>query len=337
MSDDVDDDVTDIFAFCCTVNFCVCFCCRSIVVTAFVFWGASVGSASVGPVSSFFTGGYLGMVFHIGFMIYFMAKKKKDLAKEATKDYGETTLTADGKTIIFSRKMTFCQKLFSGTVGLLLSLIDFILTVVANVTPLDLRVIFFPLPFYNYWKSKLLVGNMRIKGAKIRLNATYSDAYFLWLKIQRNNLLTLGCYEQFCFKLGYEKWLDSKLQWYGTPPPGFTNEFLIFAVRPSLCERLQIAAIEIIFGWFPGAICDPFTRPYVILKTREFEMRHMIIGGVTPKLNSNWTYNKVLNKYWESCCGCRSLVMPRYADECIEVAGSGGDAAAPTSPDMERQ
>merc|ERR1711916_103820 len=144
-----------------------------------------------------------------------------------------------------------------------------------------------------------------------------SDAYFLWLKIQRNNLLTLGCYEQFCFKLGYEKWLDSKLQWYGTPPPGFTNEFLIFAVRPSLCERLQIAAIEIIFGWFPGAICDPFTRPYVILKTREFEMRHMIIGGVTPKLNSNWTYNKVLNKYWESCCGCRSLVMPRYADECI--------------------
>ena len=107
MCDDFDDDLTNTFAFCCTFCF-LCFHCRSIVVTAFVFWGASVGSASVAPVSNFFTAGYLGMVFHIGFMIYFMDKKQKYLAKEATKDYGETTLTADGKTIIFSRKMTFC-------------------------------------------------------------------------------------------------------------------------------------------------------------------------------------------------------------------------------------
>ena len=109
----------------------------------------------------------------------------------------------NSKTMIYARKMTICQKVISILVGSLIFiwLVGQILGIMAYAG-LDLKVLFFPLPFYEFWKSKMLLSNMRIKGAKLRLKATYSDAYFLWLKIQRNNLFTCGCYGKRCNKLG---------------------------------------------------------------------------------------------------------------------------------------
>ena len=74
--------------------------------------------------------------------------------------------------MIYARKMTICQKIISILVGTLLAVIGQILSLVAMFGP-DFRVLFFPLPFYNFWKSKMLVSNMRIKGAKLKLKATY--------------------------------------------------------------------------------------------------------------------------------------------------------------------
>ena len=165
----------------------------------------------------------------------------------------------------------------------------------------------------------------------MRLNATYSDAYFLWLKIQRNNLLTCGCYAKRCNKLDMKS--GSTRSCSGTArPPGFTNEFRILAVR-ALLRAPQIAAIKF-FGLVLGG-CGPFTAPYVLLKTYKFEISHMILGGVTPKLNEKWTYQNVLKKFC-SCCGFRKLVVPKFVDECIDIDINGGNAA-PASPDMERQ
>ena len=140
--------------------------CRSIVITAAVFGAigvvlpdSDVGGAaadSINPirmVKNFFVGGGSGMAFHIIFMLFFMWKKKSDLAKEASKNYGETTLTADGKNVIYARKMTLCQKLFAMTVGLLISIVDLILSVLAFVG-IDLKVCFFLSSFLQLLEVK---------------------------------------------------------------------------------------------------------------------------------------------------------------------------------------
>ena len=316
----------------------------SCIVTAIVFLavgfalpsGAEGVGSSYDPVNmikSFFQGGGIGMALHSGFVPIFMWKKKKDLIKEASKPVEQTTFTADGKTMIYARKMTICQKIISILVGTLLAVIGQILSIVAMVGP-DFRVLFFPLPFYNFWKSKMLVSNMRIKGAKLRLKATYSDAYFLWLKISRNNLYTCGCYGKRCNKLGYEKWLDKRLSWAGTPPPSFTDEFVIFAVRASLCERLQLALMKFCFGLVLSA-CAPFTQPYLLLKLYQFELKHMVIGGKTPFFDADMTYKNMLKTFFISCCGCRKAVIWKFVDSQINF--DMGGAVAPGQQEMTRE
>lgn len=322
----------------------------SVVITTVLFIGVGVAiptqqksaaeeaAESVGvtmnPVTilkNFFIGGGSGMAFHIFFMLFFMWKKKKDLAKEATKPVEQTTFTEDGQTMIYARKLTLCQKIFVLFIGTLISIVNLILSILAFVG-VDLKVLFFPLPFYMFWQSRLLVSNMRIKGAKLKLAATYSDAYFLWLKIQRNNMYTCGCYAKRCNKRGYEKWLDKRLSWAGTPPPGFTNEFCLFAVRASLCDRLKLALIKFFFGAVLSA-CTPLTQPYVLLKSYQFELKNMIIGGKTPFFKPEFTYQAMLKTYMISLCGCRKRVITKHVDSHIDFDTSTG---APDTLDMER-
>ena len=220
----------------------------------------AVTGAALDPITmikNFFVAGGTGMAFHSVIMVIFMWKKGKDLEKEASRVREETTFDPNGKTVLY-------KKAYHLPKNLLLDTGDPILTVIAFVG-LDLKILFFPLPFYQHYKTKTLINNMVIKGAKIRMAATYSDAYFLWLKLKRNNLLTCSCYEKRCFFMGYEKWIDKNIEWSGTIPAGFTNEFKIFSTRASLCERIQLAVLKYLFGWIP---C--FT-PYAMMKHYKFE------------------------------------------------------------------
>lgn len=280
-------------------------------------------------VKNFFTAGGTGMAFHSVIMIYFMWKKGKDLAKEASRVKEETTFDPNGKTVLYKRKLTLCQKIYFLTLGSFLGLIDFILSIVAYAG-LDLKILFFPLPFYEHYKTKTIVNNMVIKGAKIRLAATYSDAYFLWVRLQRNNLLTCGCFEKRCFFMGYEKWIDKNIEWKGTIPAGFTNEFKIFSIRLSLCERIQMALLKYFCGWIP---C--FT-PYALMKTYKLEVNHMKLGGRTPFLADDFNFQNMFATYIKSLCGCLKGVILGYVDSKIEFDMSAPVENAPASPDMER-
>lgn len=284
-------------------------------------------------VKNFFIAGGTGMAVHSAFMPFFMMKKKKDIEAMNSKPLEETTFTADGKTKIYARKMSICQKLIALLVGSLISLVNMILSIMAYVG-LDLKILFFPLPFYEFWKSKMVVSQMRIKGAKLRLKATFSDAYFLWLKISRNNLYTCGCYGKRCNKLGYEKWLDKRLAWAGTIPEGFNNDFVIFAVRASLCERIQLAVLKLIFGAVLSA-CAPLTQPYLMYKLYKFELAHMVIGGKTPFFKEDFTYQNMLKTYFVSCCGCRKAVIWKFVDSNIDFDWSA--QPAPAQQEMDRE
>lgn len=292
---------------------------------------AATGAAldPITMIKNFFVAGGTGMAFHSVIMVFFMWKKGKDLEKEASRVREETTFDPNGKTVLYKRKLTICQKIYFFTIGTFLGLVDTILTVIAFVG-LDLKILFFPLPFYQHYKTKTLVNNMVIKGAKIRMAATYSDAYFLWLKLKRNNLLTCSCYEKRCFFMGYEKWIDKNIEWAGTIPAGFTNEFKIFSTRASLCERIQLAVLKYLFGWIP---C--FT-PYAMMKNYKFEVSHMKIGGRTPFMSKDFNYKNMAITYIKSLCGCLRGVILGFVDKNIEFDLSAPVESAPTSPDMER-
>lgn len=291
---------------------------------------ADTPGVSINPINSlisFFQAGGTGLLFHTVIMIYFMWKKTKDLEKEASRVREETTFDPNGKTVLYKRKLTLCQKILSLLLGTILGIIDGILSIIA-FAGLDLKVLFFPLPFYQHWQTKLLINNMVIKGAKIRMAATYSDAYFLWLRLKRNNLLTCSCYEKRCFFMGYEKWVDKNIEWAGTIPPGFTNEFKIFSTRASLCERIQLFFIKYCFGWIPCV------TPYAIMKHYKFEVSHMKIGGRTPYLNDNFNYQSMAITYLKSLCGCLKGVIWGFVDKHIEFDMTV--EAAPPSVEMDR-
>lgn len=289
-----------------------------------------VSTNPINMVISFFQAGGSGLLIHCVIMIYFLRKKSADLAKEASRVKEQTTFDPNGKTVLYKRKLTLCQKVISLLLGAVIGFVNLVLTVIA-FTGLDLKVLFFPLPFYQHWQTKLVINNMMIKGAKIRMAATYSDAYFLWLKLKRNNLLTCSCYEKRCFFMGYEKWVDKNIEWAGTVPPGFTNDFKIFSTRASLCERIQLALIKYFFGWIPCV------TPYAMMKHYKFEVSHMKIGGRVPYLNKDkYNYKSFAITYLKSLCGCLKGVIWAFVDSMIEFDMSTPVEDAPASQDMER-
>ena len=100
--------------------------------------------------------------------------------------------------------------------------------------------------------------NYRIKGAKVRLNATQADAYFLFLKEGILNFYTLGFYRRCPCRCGpcknrttYPRWLDKHVEWDGAPPPGTTNEFQIFNDKLVCCQKLTMWLFNLFFGFLP--------------------------------------------------------------------------------------
>ena len=125
------------------------------------------------------------------------------------------------------------------TIGWFIKKVELIIWFVANFG-LDLAPFFFPLPFYNFYQAQLMTRHYRFFHGRyrIRLHAGHADSYFLWLLEKILNFVTLSLYKNIMGET-FPKWLDSKLQWIGEPPPGFNNHFRVFHNNGTLCERLS--------------------------------------------------------------------------------------------------
>jgi hypothetical protein len=96
-----------------------------------------------------------------------------------------TNFAGVAETVIFTLAFTPIQQLFVNTVGRILDFIDYLLGF-TDSTPIGdiLRVIWTPDPFWAFFKSKLLISNMRIKGARVELRISFSDAYFRMIEVK---------------------------------------------------------------------------------------------------------------------------------------------------------
>ena len=141
----------------------------------------------------------IGPFIHVILMPVFMKKKKDHMAAELERATSVTQLQLEpgGKTVVFNIKYTLKQKIFVWTVGLLIWLGGKIVSVVKYVG-LDLSSLWFPLPFFEFWQAQLQIQNYRILGAKLRLNASMADAYFLFLSEGLYNFYTMGFYSRGC-------------------------------------------------------------------------------------------------------------------------------------------
>ena len=139
------------------------------------------------------------------------------------------------------------------TIGGVFALISFVIWVISMLGP-DFSPLFFPLPFLDFYKAKLLSSSLRIKERRVYLNAGYADAYFLFLKEKMWNLVTLGFYKR-CYGDTYVKWLDAHLEWVGGPPEGFNSYFTVFFNKGTLGQRLHYYVMSTLlfsfFGWIP--------------------------------------------------------------------------------------
>ena len=170
---------------------------------------------------------------------------------EQTRQVPQASLDASAQTVVLSAKLTCFEELFLATIGRIIQLVDLFIWIVSMIG-IDLSPFFFPLPFFKFYHARLVTSHYRIRGARIYLNAGFSDAYFLYLQERMLNFLTLTAYTR-CKGETYPKWLDSKLQWVGAPPHGYNNHFRIFFNSGTLCERIgyyvQSTILFTFFGW----------------------------------------------------------------------------------------
>jgi hypothetical protein len=144
--------------------------------------GYGYGSAGA-PIATILLG--CGPAVHVILLPIFMFLKRrhgKDQIQRMSRGSGnvETQLDDDGQNMIFSIKYTLGQKIFILLIGKLIDLGTFLVRL-WEIVGLDLSNFWFPMPFWEFFKAKCQVKNYRIKGAKVRLNASQADAYFRFL------------------------------------------------------------------------------------------------------------------------------------------------------------
>jgi hypothetical protein len=152
------------------------------------------------------------------------------------------------------------------------------------------------------------------------LNAEYADAYFLYLQERMLNFVTVGLYKKCCGET-YPKWLDSKLQWIGNPPPGYNNHFRIFFNKGSLCERITYYITSTIlftlFGWLP------FFRPIFLCWHYQQMVSRLVFGGSQATLDSGYNVGSFFGAYLASCCGCCGHRILVFVDSHLHLQPAG--------------
>jgi hypothetical protein len=124
----------------------------------------------------------IGPFIHVVLIPVFICRANSHRKEEACRSKRgsgmvETQLDGAATSVIFNIKYTLKQKIFIFFIGNLIDLGTSFIELF-EVFGLDLTNFWFPMPFWEFYKAKCLVKNYRIKGAKVRLNASQADAYF---------------------------------------------------------------------------------------------------------------------------------------------------------------
>lgn len=236
-----------------------------------------------------------------------------------------TELDEAATSVVFNVKYTLGQKIFIFFLGNLIDLGTFVVKIFDSVG-LDLSNFWFPMPFFEFFKAKCQCKNYRIKGAKVRLTASQADAYFhflsesLWnfcespllVVLQVAALMfqplstseippvqnlgavlvdTLGFYTRCKCATPYNKWLDKRVTWYGKPPPGATNEFIIFNDKLKCPQKFALTMMGVFLGWVPFF---SVVQTYFSYKWR---LSNLLFGGIQPTFKPEYTVENFFIKY----------------------------------------
>jgi eukaryotic-like serine/threonine-protein kinase len=259
-------------------------------------------------------------LFHVFVMaVLILGRIQGNNNNEQTRQVPQASLHASAQTVVFSAQLTCCEEIFFATIGRIIQLVDLFIWILSMIG-IDLSPFFFPMPFFKFYHARLFTSHYRIQGARIYLNAGFSDAYFLYLQERMLNSLTFTVYTR-CKGETYPKWLDSKLQWIGTPPHGYNNHFRIFFNTGTLCERIdyyvQSTILFTFFGWLP------FFRPIYLWWHYKQMVQRLVIGGSKATLDDGYSLCSFFGAYLGSCCGCCGHKILVFVDSHLHLRPAG--------------
>ena len=227
-----------------------------------------------------------------------------------------TTLDPEAKTVIFAVKggwKVLLADIFCGIVSFVLNLVRRV-----SLYSIDLRALWFPAPFYNFYKAKMLVRNTQIDGCRICITATQADAYMKFCTETMLNFWTLGFYGRCCWKrTNYGRWLDRHIMWQGKPPPGYNNQFRIFDNKFSLCQKFRIFMLQLLLSLLSFVPFASLILPWYNYKIR---LRNMKFGGSDPYFDKGFTVTQYIAKWCTvGACGCCGMALKRWVDTNIRM------------------
>jgi hypothetical protein len=271
-------------------------------------------------ISEFFQSAGFNSLFHVFVMGVLILRRIPDTNQdEQTRQVPQASLDASAQTVVLSAKLTCFEELFLATIGRIIQLVDLFIWIVSMIG-IDLSPFFFPLPFFKFYHARLVTSHYRIQGARIYLNAEFSDAYFLYLQERMLNFLTLTAYTR-CKGETYPKWLDSKLQWVDAPPHGYNNHFRIFFNSGTLDERIEYyvhsTLLFTFFGWLP------FFRPIYLWWHYKQMVQRLVIGGSKATLDDGYSVCSFFLTYLESCCGFVGHIILVFVDSHLHLRPAG--------------
>lgn len=190
----------------------------------------------------------------------------------------------------------------------------------AAVGTIDLRALWFPAPFYSFYKAKVLVRNTQIDGCRICITATQADAYMKFCTETMLNFWTLGWYGRCCSKrTNYGRFLDRHIMWQGKPPPGYNNQFRIFDDKFSMCQKFQIFMLQLLLSLLTFV---PFVNQILPWYNYKTSLSNMKFGGSDPFFAKEFTVCEYISKYCTvgacGCCCC-GTALKRWVDTKIRM------------------
>mmetsp|Transcript_2139 Transcript_2139/g.4360 ORF Transcript_2139/g.4360 Transcript_2139/m.4360 type:complete len:570 (+) Transcript_2139:27-1736(+) len=270
--------------------------------------------------------------------------KKQHVLEQAARQRGRTSAKQDGETIIFTLAFTPIQEVFVNTIGRILDFIDYLLGF-TDSTPIGdiLRVIWTPDPFWKFFKSRLLISNMRIKGARVELRISFSDAYFRMIEVKLYGFWSLKFSEfkrifiekQKSSEKKYNAWLDRNLRWFSNPPIGYDHKFKIFSrsKKGGFCAECKLSLMSPL-KIIPGLSGIYYFHEYKLITNS------MIIGGKKCEMSDKFTpgamcgvacrgFMNAINPF--NKFGCQMICtipggdMDEFIDENIEISHAASE------------
>ena len=217
------------------------------------------------------------------------------------------------KTVLFAHEYTSGQKCFLYTVGMLVDVVNKIITIIHSLVFLDLSLLWFPMPFYKFWCYQTLVQSklpLQVRGERTQLEAHFGDFYFLWLRTKLTNLVTFGIFEKCCAKHTFEEWLDKKMVWKREPPAGFNDDFKYFSAKLSYPEVVTLFLMMVL-----SSLTIFITWPFVYFWAEKKWMQKVRLGGRTVEFDERLKPVRFFCLAWQ---GLFSGKAKRAMDEALQ-------------------